>query len=330
LIIEEQKELIPMGLGDVLRHARNKRGLDLQTISSAVKVKPEVLAAIEAAETEQIPAVYLKGYIRSYARYLDIPLSVIEQHITLAKGAEPEVQSVFQVRPPRNSGDRWIKASSYVLASAVVIALVWQFTTEAVRFSQGDPVLRSAQKSGSEQNSASENATGSVPASTMDISPSAAPPKSHLRASIASMSTRTELGTTAGPTVAEGAWAAVSNRELANSGQADVSNQPVALEVLTSADSWVEIVDGNGMKIEMDLLRAGSRRDYSGAGPFRLLLGRASSVEVFHNGKKVDLGPYTRGNVARLTLGAVEDDSQAVEVPVSEQAAEDATLPEQG
>lgn len=319
-----------MGLGDVLRHARNKRGLDLQTISSAVKVKAEVLAAIEASETDQIPAVYLKGYIRSYARYLGIPLPMIEQHISQAKGAQPEVQSVFQVGPPRNSGDRWIKASSYVLASAVVIALVWQFTTEAVRFSQGDPVLRSAQNPGREQNSLSENAADSVTASTLDITPSAAPPKSHLRASIASMNTKAESGTTAGPTVAEGAWAAVSNRDLASSAQADVPNQLVALEVLTSADSWVEIVDGRGMKIEMDLLRAGSRRDYTGTGPFRLLLGRASSVEVFHNGAKVDLGPYTRGNVARLILGVGEDDPQEAEAPVSEQAAEDAAQPEQG
>jgi cytoskeleton protein RodZ len=73
---------------------------------------------------------------------------------------------------------------------------------------------------------------------------------------------------------------------------------------VTSADSWVEILGSNGEKVEMDLLRAGSRRSYNTAPPIRLLLGRASSVEVFHNGKKVDLAPYTRGNVARFTLSA--------------------------
>jgi len=35
-------------------------------------------------------------------------------------------------------------------------------------------------------------------------------------------------------------------------------------------------------------------------------LGRASSIELFHNGSEIDLAPYTRGNVARITLGDIE------------------------
>jgi len=305
---EQQRELIPMELGDVLRNSREKRGWTLAMLAEAIKVRPEILTAIETGETGHIPSVYLKGYVRSYARQLGVAQDFIEQQIADVRGVDPAVQPVFKEGLPRKPGDRWFKASSYVMASAVVIALVWQFTNEAVRFSQGDPLLRPAQSDGSPllPALASENGTEVAAKSATEVP---APAKTHMRASIASMNMAEEqAGGTSRPLVAEGAWAAIGNRDAAAAGnQAPVPAGTEALEIITSADSWVEIVDRNGEKIEMDLLRAGSRRTYNLAPPFHLLLGRASSVELFHDGEKVDLAPHTRGNVARLTLGTTED-----------------------
>jgi cytoskeleton protein RodZ len=326
---EQQRELIPMELGDVLRHSRKKRGWTLAMLAEAIKVRPEILAAIETGETGHIPSVYLKGYIRSYARQMGVAQDSIEQQIADARGVDPVVQPVFKEGLPRKPGDRWFKASSYVMASAVVIALVWQFTNEAVRFSQGDPLLRPAQSDGSPSlpAQAGEN-SNDVPSN----SATAAPAKTHMRASIASMNmAEDQAGSTSRPLVAEGAWAAIGNRDAAAVGnQAPVPVGAMALEIITSADSWVEIVDRNGEKIEMDLLRAGSRRTYNGAAPFHLLLGRASSVELFHYGEKVDLAPHTRGNVARLTLGTTEDASEPAAKFDTESSAMDLTPPGQG
>jgi cytoskeleton protein RodZ len=74
------------------------------------------------------------------------------------------------------------------------------------------------------------------------------------------------------------------------------------LAVSTSADTWVEISDADGKQLEMDLVRAGSNREYQGTAPFKVMIGRASAVEMVMDGETVDLGPYTRGNVARMTL----------------------------
>jgi cytoskeleton protein RodZ len=67
--------------------------------------------------------------------------------------------------------------------------------------------------------------------------------------------------------------------------------------------------------MELDLIRAGHERAYSGAGPFQVMLGRASAVELTLDGEPVDLVPYTRGNVARLTLAKepAVDNGQAAE-----------------
>ena len=74
------------------------------------------------------------------------------------------------------------------------------------------------------------------------------------------------------------------------------------LAITTSADTWVEISDAAGEQLELDLIRAGSSREYDGQAPFDVMVGRASAVVLSMDGKDVNLGPYTRGNVARMTL----------------------------
>lgn len=295
---ESQNELIPTGPGDVLRHKRKQSEISLEQAAKEARIRQDHLEAIESGETQHIPQVYLKGYIRTYARYLGLPAGAIDKHLEHAKGSEPAVQSVFSSALPRSPDDRWFKATSYVLASVVVIALVWQFTNEAVRFSQGDPVTRSADA----------EADFESPESPGDENSRAArndrqPAKSHLQASIAPLDDVKRNRPQISRSGAESAWSAISDQAGSAVGPAVplVAGQQ-SFSIQASADSWIEIVDGNGQKIEMDLLRAGKGRDYVAMAPVRLLLGRAASIELTHNGEPVDLAPYTRGNVARITL----------------------------
>jgi cytoskeleton protein RodZ len=323
-----QPELIPKGPGDVLRQARVKRRWTVEFVAQAIKVRPEVLIAIERGDTSHIPPVYLKGYMRSYAREVGVPQDIISPLLSKSQAVDPEVQSIFKEGLPRSHGDRWFKAGSYALASAVVIALVWQFTNEAVRFSQGDPLLRSSQTENSAPLTAVES--GSEDGVNANYITETLPAKRHLRASIASMSGSQEQVSSTRPQVAEGAWAAIGSHH-AESGAADAMAAGMeTLEVSTSADSWVEIIDGADETIEMDLLRAGSKRTYRGVAPFRLLLGRASSVEVIHNGEKVNLAPYMRGNVARLTLGGNESGTSQSDTSDAKFPVIDAEPPDQG
>jgi len=287
-----QKELIPMRPGDVLRSAREKAGLSLERAAELCRIKPALLAAIEAEDTATIPSVYLRGYIRNYARALGVEPAEIEDRLDQVHGADPAVQSVFSVKSDRGRAEKWLKASSYVAASAVIAALAWQFTHEAVRFSQGDSELTQAPaaSSTSTKPGVEEPTVQSRPANT------------HLNASIASMEVMQRRADGGGQVAAEQAWAAISGDE-------EVETTPPAetgdhrLTVSTSADSWVEILDGQGEQVEMDLIRAGHERAYAGTPPFQVMLGRASAVLLTLDGEPVDLAPYTRGDVARLTLG---------------------------
>lgn len=68
-------------IGGVLKERRLARGLDLERISSALKIKASYLKALEEEDFELFPAdVYTIGYLRSYALYLGVsPEPLIEE-----------------------------------------------------------------------------------------------------------------------------------------------------------------------------------------------------------------------------------------------------------
>jgi len=286
-----QKELIPMRPGDILRYEREQKGLTIELASRQSRIKHSVLTAIESGETGEIPSVYLRGYIRNYARFLGVDAADLEDKMEHVKGAEPTVRTVFTVGNKRGNAEKWLKASSYLAASALIATLAWQFTHEAVRFSQGDSQLTSSAPISAE---ASE-------AGSLESRSETRPANTHVNASIASVENIGKHSELAGDSAAEQAWAAISGTP--DTGSAAVSQSHI-LSITTSADTWVEISDATGGQLELDLIRAGSSRQYDGQAPFDVMIGRASAVVLDLDGNAVDLGPYTRGNVARMTLQA--------------------------
>ncbi len=272
----KQKELIPMMPGDILRHERLKKGLTLASAASQSRISVAVLEAIETSQTGEIPSVYLRGHIKHYARFLGVDPQQLDQHMEHVTGDEPVVRSVFEFNYKRNDVDRWLKATSYLVASALVATLVWQFTHEAVRFSQNS---------------------------------------SHLNASMASIEmlqrpgegTKSKILSEQGlyqQDVEAGSDSQAFTEISGDTGKVALSvNREQHLKIVTSADTWIEVLDAAGQHLDMDLMRAGTSREYQGKAPFSVMLGRASAVEVWFNGQEVDLASHTRGNVAHVTLG---------------------------
>ncbi len=67
--------------------------------------------------------------------------------------------------------------------------------------------------------------------------------------------------------------------------------------------SWVNIKDAKGEALFNGLAEKGRTLDLSGPAPINFVIGRADAVSsLTFNGSAVDLEPFTRKNVARLTL----------------------------
>ena len=277
--MKKQQELIPMDTGEYLKKLRLERKLSLADVAGAVFLDEKLLGDIEEEAADHIALLYKNGYIQTYARFLEVPEDEIPALLETTEPKEPDLPNIFSIPPKRNSTEKWLRASSYVLASLLVGTLAWQFTHEAVRLSQsgsGLPVGREAVPESGELISTAQQQEYSGP----------------VNASIAPLGAL-HATTKDGMETAEEAWAALTKPVLP-----DGENQ---LQILVSADSWVEITDATGQELEMDLLRGGSEREYHGQPPFRILFGRASAVRLSIDGEAVDLTTFTLDDVAQLT-----------------------------
>jgi Helix-turn-helix domain/RodZ C-terminal domain len=106
-------------IGNSLREARLRQGLELPELEQATKIRARYLRALEEEQFEQLPAAtYVKGFLRSYADYLglDGQLYVDEYNTRYVVGEEEPV-----VRPRRSSAGR---AHRPIESRVIVFALV--------------------------------------------------------------------------------------------------------------------------------------------------------------------------------------------------------------
>lgn len=272
----EQQSLIPLSTGEELKHLREARQLSLEVVSRKLKCSKDLLIAIESDQPVTLAPVYLKGFLGAYADLLELDVGSREALIQRCGNAEPEVRSIYPARIALQSSDRWLRASSYILASLLVGTLAWQITHEAVRLANVD------------------DGAISIPG---DALPETSQP--HVNASIASLESLQGLsGSRTGDAGAE-AWAALARAK------ADAESLAAGehwIEVTTSADSWVEIIGRNDALLEQDLVRGGETRRYRGLGPFRMSFGRSSAVTLTVDGAPVDLAPFSKDDVTQMLL----------------------------
>src|SRR5919202_2153698 len=113
-------------IGNSLREARLRQGLDYVDIEQQTKIRSKYLKALEDEQFEVLPApTYVKGFLRNYADALglDGQLYVDEYNSRFVTGEEdvPLRPRDYQRRPPVSLGRRF--ESRGVVLAVVGIAL---------------------------------------------------------------------------------------------------------------------------------------------------------------------------------------------------------------
>ncbi|MFB0545620.1 MAG: helix-turn-helix domain-containing protein, partial [Anaerolineae bacterium] len=84
-------------LGEMLRKAREKKGVSLAQVEEVTRIRQKFLRALEEGERDSLPEeVYVRAFLRSYARYLDLSPDEV---ISLYSGREETPAQ--EVPPPR-------------------------------------------------------------------------------------------------------------------------------------------------------------------------------------------------------------------------------------
>jgi cytoskeleton protein RodZ len=124
--------------GSVLREAREHRRISLNEISRKTKVPEPALAQIETGSLTGLPAdVFVRGFIRSYARFVGIsdvePLGLYQRALDDKRRAQEAL--VAQPKPPLERGEmteedgpaprRGIGLAVFVIIVLLIATITW-------------------------------------------------------------------------------------------------------------------------------------------------------------------------------------------------------------
>jgi cytoskeletal protein RodZ len=118
-------------IGNSLREARLRQGLDLARVEDDTKIRAKYLQGLEDERFEVLPSeTYVKGFLRTYAEYLglDGQLYVDEYNSRFASAAEEPVLSSQPTRRKRRRGESNLVVAALAGIVAVAVLVVVAFT----------------------------------------------------------------------------------------------------------------------------------------------------------------------------------------------------------
>ena len=322
--------------GELLSRQREQLGVPLADAARALNLRPAVVAGLEQDNYQEIPvAAYRRGYLRAYAKYLDMDDRLVLEAYQAHNGTtdtERKVTMVSTVKPPSRVGDWLFKlVTLLVIVGLIAVTVMWwqsrggneppnvgATSTEETASEPAEPADESGEASSS---FTSGNESASLPSNATNVMPSAAEaPASSSEENadaIAGLDERPqESDNDTANTAAENAELSGTDQaseEQANEEQNSADSEQTAaaetananvLELTFNEQSWTEIFDANNQRVFVGLQTPGTSTSVEGEPPFRLTVGNATGVELRYQGEEVDL-PARAGanNVARFTLG---------------------------
>lgn len=121
------------GIGTRLRDARQTAGLSLQDVSRQVHIPVRVLESLEAEDWAKVGApVFLRGQLKSYARFLGIAADVRTTQ-TMAAVAVPDLTPRSYTPPMRRFAEQAARRAVYVVITAAIMVPVWMASRQYIR-----------------------------------------------------------------------------------------------------------------------------------------------------------------------------------------------------
>ena len=312
----EVTQPMPTNPGESLRQAREFKGLSIAEVATQLNLTPQRLAQIEAGAFDKLPgATFARGYIRAYAKLLEMDQNrlVLEfDQFTGADSSGSSVHALGRIEEPVRYSQSILRLVSFLLLLALIGAgfLWWQDQGRPVA-SLADLGLEHVEVEGADgttqvhslaepEDQAVEDVQGLEQSSPqlLPIEPGEAPEDLNSAEQPAAEAGAAETApqTPATTVVASAAAAEPAAPVAVAAGQG-------ALNVQFSADCWTQVTDADGKVLLSALKRGGERIELIGKAPLELRLGFARGAQVTYNGERVDITPHMTGETARLKLG---------------------------
>ena len=256
----------PFSVGAKLRETRMHLGLEVADVADHIKFAPRQIEALEEDNLACLPEMaFVRGFVRSYAKLLQLdPAPLLAALPGISVQSAPSIVNILEEVPFPNVYSAH-KSNIIWLAAALAVAVI---------------LVLFAWLHGSTPK-APQVETQALPVAL----PASAVPDAEIVPQIAAPIVQQAAVPSAKPAAASGAH-----------------KRPDTIRLTFDEESWVEVKDKNGDALLSQINSRGSEQSINGNPPFSVVIGRASNVHLYYKGQAVDLKPYTKAEIARLTL----------------------------
>ncbi|NOJ03450.1 cytoskeleton protein RodZ [Vibrio splendidus] len=291
--------------GTLLKNKRESLGLTQKQISDRLKLRVTLIQQIEENqfESDQV-ATFMRGYIRSYAKYVNLDEKVVLNalhHSGDAQHQEQEMLSFSRKTKTEKHNSRIMLLTWSIFAVIVGISSLWWWQNQ-------------------QQDTLSQSLANTESSEELVVEESLDPELTSLEVIEAEQNTETSPVTENSDELTEVSSAENSVTldpvevieeapEAADVTSVTAESETVAPEAVVnelvmqfSSDCWIQVKDASGKTLSTGIKKAGQTLNLSGTAPYKVILGAPEGVSMTFASEPVDLSGYTSGKVARITL----------------------------
>lgn len=308
--------------GVLLSNERVKRGISIQEAADYLKLSRKQVEALENDDYSSLPGTtFVRGFMRNYAKFLELDLEPIMAWLdSQVPNTAPDARPAAAVTPQGTTAsteshkEKDTAPATPATANADTGSGIWKWLLPLLLVGAGLVWYQSQPSEATEANTeaaAPAEAVAKAPvaktppvaetAATPPAPPAEAPQTPPPSAAATPAVPPPVTATTAAPAVTPPTPAATTT--TATAAPALPSNGNHQLRLVMKQDSWMEILDSKGERVVFGTQKAGKERIVEGTPPFKMTIGNATEVELFHNNQAIDLKKHIKkGTTAKLEL----------------------------
>ncbi len=287
--------------GGLLRQARQAQGLHIAALAAAIKVVPRKLELLESDQYDKLPdATFTRALAQAVCRTLKVDAKPVLALLPPLNGHRLEqvsegLKTPFRERPGHFVPRDWASLTSPGLWIAVLL-VVGAVLLYALPAGWLPLPTKAASDAGA---AAAASAPFAASASEADGQRNTAATGDAMTAGPESAASSALAGEPVAPALLPGAVSGAAQGAAASSPASSASG---VLQIRTTAQSWVGVVDARGTALLGRTVLPGEAIGFDGPLPLKVRVGNASATALVFKGQRVELAPFTIGNVARLEL----------------------------
>ena len=283
--------------GFILTEARKSKNYSVDNICEHLKIPKNVISAIEASNIEALPApTYTQGYIRAYAKFLEI---AEDDLLVMYNEAVPhEMASALKPRSSlpgeASSQSPLVKMVTMLLIAGGVATVLYgsiQYYQEKADVMENQLESKERSFTGNSLDSPGSNRQDILQDKGITEDDETAMESSDL---LLSQDPESQL---------ESAQMTADSSEEVVSEKDELIPQDDVINILAEQGAWMEVRDATRARLLYNMVPSGGSKVLQGKGPFRISMGNARSTRVLINDIEIDFTRYISSkNTASFTV----------------------------